>query len=51
MIITAADRRALATANDSFIHLMLAALRAANSAGSGAVSHRLLHEPGTFSVT
>jgi hypothetical protein len=30
---------------------MFAWLRAANSAGSGAVSHRLLHEPWMFSVT
>ena len=48
--ITAAEPRALASANVSCSHAMLAALRAANSLGSGAVSHRLLHEPCTLSV-
>jgi hypothetical protein len=51
MIITAADWRAAAKRNDSRSHAMLAPLRAAYSTGSGAVSHRLFHEPCTFSVT
>src|SRR5262249_60862661 len=48
--ITAADPRALASANVSCSQAMLAALRAANSLASGLVSHRLLHEPWTLSV-
>src|SRR4051812_4724606 len=50
MSITAADPRALATSKVSCIQAMVAALRAANSAGLGAVSHRLLQDPCMFSV-
>ena len=50
MIITAAERRARASAKVACSHEMSAALRAAYSAGSGAVSHRLLHDPCTLSV-
>ena len=39
-----------ALSNVCCIHRIFAAFRAANSAGSGATSHKLLHEPWTFSV-
>ena len=47
---TATELRAVASANVCCSHAMSAALRAAYSAGSGAVSQRLLHEPWMFSV-
>src|SRR5262249_509315 len=48
MNMIAAEPRDFATWNVSCIHAMSAALRAANSAGSGDVSHKLLQEPWMF---
>ena len=51
MSITADEPCAFASAKVSFSHAMFATFRAVHSAGLGAVSHRLLQEPWTFSVT
>ena len=51
MIITATEPSAFASSNVSWSQAMLAALRALNSSGSGLVSHKLLQDPWTLSVT
>ena len=50
MSMTAAEPRASASAKVSCSQAMFGVLRAAYSAASGAVSHRLLQEPWTLSV-
>ena len=50
MNMRAAERRDFASAKVCCIHPMSAWLRAAYSSGSGAVSHRLLHQPWMLSV-